>query len=56
MGIVLLLIPLAAMLVGLATWAFLWAINSGQYDDLDGAERVALEPDAELDEAPRPLP
>lgn len=31
------LIPLALFLGGLGLWAFLWALRSGQYDDLDGA-------------------
>jgi cbb3-type cytochrome oxidase maturation protein len=35
MSMVFLLIPLSLVLVGLAVWAFLWAVNSGQFDDLD---------------------
>lgn len=31
------LIPLALVLGGLALAAFIWAMRSGQYDDLDGA-------------------
>ncbi len=56
MTIVFLLIPLAAALVGLAALAFFWAINSGQYDDLDGAELTALEPDPEIPATPRDTP
>lgn len=29
------LIPLTLMLVGVACWAFFWAVNDGQFDDLD---------------------
>jgi cbb3-type cytochrome oxidase maturation protein len=37
------LIPVALFLGGLALVAFIWALRSGQYDDLDGAaERVLL--------------
>jgi cbb3-type cytochrome oxidase maturation protein len=43
------LIPVALFLGGAALLGFLWALRSGQYEDLDGAgERVLL------DDAPRP--
>jgi len=29
------LIPLALMLLGVAVWALVWAIRSGQFDDLE---------------------
>lgn len=29
------LIPLAVMLLAIAIWALLWAIKSGQFDDLE---------------------
>jgi cbb3-type cytochrome oxidase maturation protein len=29
------LIPLALLLLSVAVWALLWAIRSGQFDDLD---------------------
>jgi cbb3-type cytochrome oxidase maturation protein len=35
MGIVYMLIPLGLVLVGLALWAFFWAVGSGQFDDID---------------------
>lgn len=39
-----LLIPVALFLGGLGLGAFLWALRSGQYEDLDGAaERVLFE-------------
>jgi cbb3-type cytochrome oxidase maturation protein len=31
------LIPIALFLGGLGLYAFLWALKSGQYEDLDGA-------------------
>ena len=42
------LIPVALFLGGLALVAFIWALRSGQYDDLDGAaERVLLSDERE---------
>lgn len=35
MNILLALVPLSALLVGLAIWAFVWAVRRGQFDDLD---------------------
>lgn len=35
MTILLILVPISLALLGLAIWAFLWAVRSGQYDDLD---------------------
>ncbi len=35
MNIVLLLIPLGIVLVGLAIWAFFWAVGDGQFDALE---------------------
>jgi len=38
------LIPVALFLGGMSLVAFLWALKSGQYDDLDGsAERILLD-------------
>ena len=38
------LIPVALFLGGLGLAAFLWALRSGQYEDLDGAaERILLD-------------
>ncbi|MBN1379911.1 MAG: cbb3-type cytochrome oxidase assembly protein CcoS [Gammaproteobacteria bacterium] len=46
MLIVYLLIPLSIILLGLAVWAFFWAVNNGQFDDLDTpAERILHEDD-----------
>lgn len=35
MSMVYVLIPLALLLLSVAVWALLWAIRSGQFDDLD---------------------
>ncbi len=38
------LIPIALLLGGVGLAAFLWALSSGQYEDLDGAaERILIE-------------
>ena len=35
MAILLVLVPISLVLLGIAVWAFVWAVRSGQYDDLD---------------------
>ena len=35
MNIILLLIPLSIVLLALGVWAFFWAVNHSQFDDLD---------------------
>lgn len=35
MNILLLLIPISLVLLGVAIWAFVWAVRRGQFDDLD---------------------
>lgn len=35
MTILFALIPLAMLLLAVAIWAFVWAVRSGQFDDLD---------------------
>ena len=46
MNILYLLIPLGLLLLGLAIWAFFWAVGSGQFDDLDSpAMRVIMDDD-----------
>jgi cbb3-type cytochrome oxidase maturation protein len=42
MNILLLLIPIALLLGGVGLAAFLWALRSGQFDDLDGAAHRIL--------------
>lgn len=44
MEILFLLIPLSLVLVGVIVWAIIWAVKSGQFDDLEGpAYRVLLD-------------
>jgi cbb3-type cytochrome oxidase maturation protein len=54
MNVVYLLIPLALLLLGVAAWALIWAIRSGQFEDLesqgwsvvlDDDEKPPAEPD-----------
>lgn len=35
MNMLYVLIPLALLLLGVALWAMIWAIRSGQFDDLE---------------------
>lgn len=35
MNILLLLVPISLLLLGVAVWAFGWAVKRGQFDDLD---------------------
>jgi len=35
MSMIFVLIPLAMLLLAVAVWALLWAIKSGQFDDLE---------------------
>jgi cbb3-type cytochrome oxidase maturation protein len=47
MEIIYLLIPLSVILVGVIIWVFLWAIRSGQFDDLEGpAHRILMDDDS----------
>ena len=36
------LVPVAVLLVIIAIWVFTWAVNNGQYDDLDGPAHSIL--------------
>ena len=46
MSVLVYLIPIALALGGLGLMAFLWALRSGQFDDLDGAaERILFDDD-----------
>ena len=48
MTILYLLIPLGLVLLGIAVWAFMWAVRSGQFDDLEGpAHRILMDDDEE---------
>ena len=46
MEIIYLLIPVSLILLGLIVWILLWAVRSGQYDDLEGpAHRILMDED-----------
>jgi cbb3-type cytochrome oxidase maturation protein len=46
MEVLYLLIPLAVVIAGVIVWAFLWAVKSGQFDDLEGpAHRILMDED-----------
>jgi cbb3-type cytochrome oxidase maturation protein len=47
MTVLLFLIPIALCLGGLGLAAFLWALKSGQYDDMEGAANRILFDDPE---------
>ncbi len=49
MNALLILIPVSLILLGIAVWAFFWAVNRGQFDDLDTPALRILE-----DDRPRP--
>jgi cbb3-type cytochrome oxidase maturation protein len=44
MEVVYLLVSLAVVLAVVVVWAFLWAVRSGQFDDLEGpAHRILMD-------------
>lgn len=45
MNALLILIPVSLVLLGIAVWAFFWAVNRGQFDDLDTPPLRILEDD-----------
>ena len=50
MEVLYLLIPISLLLLGLIVWILLWAVRSGQYDDLEGpAHRILLDEDRIVD-------
>lgn len=49
------LVPAALVLGALGLGAFLWALRTGQFDDLEGAAYRALEDDPPQDDAPNSL-
>jgi len=51
MSVSLLLIPLALILLAAAVGAFFWAVDAGQFEDLDHVADHALD-----DEPPAPAP
>jgi cbb3-type cytochrome oxidase maturation protein len=46
MEILYLLIPLSMLLVAVIVWLFLWAVRSGQFDDMEGpAHQILMDDD-----------
>lgn len=46
MEILYILIPLGLIVLGVAIWGFLWAVKSGQFDDMEGpAHRILMDDD-----------
>ena len=53
MSILLLLVPLSIALLGVAIAAFVWAVRSGQFDDLDTPPLDMLRDDTMAPPTPR---
>jgi cbb3-type cytochrome oxidase maturation protein len=50
-----LLIPLSVALIFLIVWIFLWAVKSGQFDDMEGpAHRILMDDDKPRSDASSP--
>lgn len=46
MEILYILIPLGLVVLGVAIWGFLWAVKTGQFDDMEGpAHRILMDDD-----------
>ena len=46
MTILYMLIPLGLVLLAVAIWVFMWAVRTGQFDDLEGpAHRILMDDD-----------
>lgn len=57
MSMLYVLIPLALMLLAAAVWALIWAIRSGQFDDLEShGWSVVLDDDQRPPPEPAPKP
>jgi len=57
MEILYLLIPLSLVLVGVIVWIFLWAVRSGQFDDLEGpAHQILMDDDDPVIETQEAVP
>ena len=55
MNILMFLIPVSMLFLGLAVWAFIWAVKRGQFEDLDTSALDILRED-EHDRPYSPLP
>lgn len=57
MNMLYVLIPLALMLLSVAVWALVWAIRSGQFDDLEShGWSVVLDDDQKPPPGPEDMP
>jgi len=46
MEVIYLLIPISLVVLGLIIWLLLWAVRSGQFDDMEGpAQRILMDED-----------
>jgi cbb3-type cytochrome oxidase maturation protein len=53
MDVIFLLIPITLGLAGLIIWALMWAVKSGQFDDLEGpAHQILMDDDKPLPAPP----
>jgi len=53
MSILYLIIPVSILLVLVIIWIFLWAVRSGQFDDLEGpAHRILMDDDMPSNQNP----
>ncbi len=51
MEVLYLIIPLSVILIAVIIWVFMWAVRSGQFDDLEGpAHRILMEEDIILND------
>jgi len=47
-NILYLLIPISLVFVGFIAWIFLWAVKTGQFEDMEGpAHRILMDDDME---------
>ena len=53
MNILLLLIPLSLLFMAGAVWAFFWAVNHDQFDDLETPALLPLETSEKREAPPR---
>ena len=47
MSIIYFLVPIGLVLLGLAIWAFIWAVNNHQFEDMDNKSQQILYDDRE---------
>lgn len=56
MNILLIMIPLTLVLLGAAVWLFIWAVNHGQFDDMDSPSLLPMSDNLpEEEDEPPPL-